>query len=136
MGITPCGVHDQASLVGTNSLCESLRTVLENDIPPTFGARGGCVDLLAAVVVNGRDGDNALELGLADLALDLATIDSEVTKVCEELLSTVLGADQVEESGCVVDEGCPALSVNEGGVSEELDQEGDVGLDATDTELY
>ena len=88
------------------------------------------------MVGEGRYGDHALELGLADLALDLATIDSEVTKVCEELLSTVLGADQVEESGCVVDEGCPALSVNEGGVSEELDQEGDVGLDATDTELY
>jgi hypothetical protein len=86
--------------------------------------------------VDSRNGNDTLELGLTDLALDLAAVDSEITKICEELLSTVLGADQVKESGSVVDEGCPALSVNEGGVCEELDQEGDVGLDTADTELY
>jgi hypothetical protein len=135
MGITPCGVHDQASLVSANRLCESFGTILKDDVPPSLSARYGGVDLLAVVVVDGRNGDNALELGLADLALDLAAVDSKVTEICEKLLSTVLGADQVEESGGVVDEGCPTLAVDEGGMCEELDQEGNVGLDTTDTEL-
>ena len=135
MSITPCGVHDKTALVLTDGLGESLRTLLEEDVPPALLAWLGGVDLVSAVVGEGRDGDHALELGLANLTLDLAAVDSKITEVGKELLSTVLGADEIEKRRCVVDEGSPALSVNECGVCEELDQEGNVGLDTTDTEL-
>jgi len=136
VSITPGGIHDKTPLVCADGLCESFWAFLENDVPPTLGAGHGSVNLLATMVVYGWDGNDALELGLADLALDLTAVDCEVTEVCEELLSTVLGANQVEERWCVIDERRPALSVDKRGVCEELDQKGDVCLDTTDTELY
>ena len=135
VGVTPCGVHDETALVVADGLRKALRALLEEDVPPTLLAWLGCVDLVAALVGKNGDGDLALELGLTNLTLDLTAVDSEVAEVCKQLLSTVLRANKVEQSGCVIDEGCPALPVDEGRVSEELDQERDVGLHTTDTEL-
>ena len=135
MGVTPGGVHNETALVLADGLREALRTLLEEDVPPALLAWLGSVDLVTSLIGEDRDGDLALELRLANLALDLTAVDSEVTKVRKQLLGTVLGADKIEKRRCVVDEGGPALAVNEDRVCEELDQERNVGLDTTDTEL-
>lgn len=122
MGITPGGVHDQAALVGANSLGECLGAVLDKNVSPSLSAGNRCVHQLARVVVDLGNRNLALELGLSNLTLDLAAVDSEISQVCEELLCTVLRADEVEEGGRVVDEGCPALSVDKCRMCEELDQ--------------
>jgi hypothetical protein len=79
--------------------------------------------------------DVGLELGLADLALDAATVDGKVTQVQQELLGTVLAADQVEQRRGIIDEGGPAVAVDKNGVRQERSQEGDVRLDTADAEL-
>ena len=135
MGIAPSGVHDEAAFVGTNGLGEALRALLEEDVPPTLSAWLRSVDLVAVLVGKSGNGDLALELGLTDLTLDLTAVDSEVAEVRKQLLSTVLRTDKVEKRWRVVDESCPTLTFNEGRVREELDQEGNVGLDTTDAEL-
>jgi hypothetical protein len=93
VGVAPGSVHDQATFVGANSLRKRGWTLLDEDVPPTLCARSTRVDLVSSAVEDLRDRDFALELGLANLALDLAAIDCKISEICEELLSTVLGAD-------------------------------------------
>jgi hypothetical protein len=120
--------------------------LLENDLAPALGAWLGCVDLVAGIVVQGRDEDFTLELGLTDLANDLRTVHSQVAQVSQQLLSTVLAAGELKELRSVlrallamflwsekpkrthINEGCPDLSLNEGGMSEQGGQERDVGF--------
>jgi hypothetical protein len=122
MGITPCSIHDQATLVGTHSFGESFGTLLDDDVPPPRSAGHRGVDLLASIVVDLGNRYLSFEFWLANLALDLAAVHGKISEVCEELLGTVLGANEVEESRGIVNEGCPALSVDKGGVCEELNE--------------
>lgn len=135
MGVTPGGVHEKASLVVADSLGKGLGALLKDDVSPSLLARLADIELAALGGGDLGDDDLALELGLTDLALDAATVDGNISKVSEKLLGTVLAADEVEQRGGIIDEGGPAVTVNEDGVSEESSQEGDVGLDTSDTEL-
>lgn len=135
VGVTPGGIHEKSTLVVTDSLGEGLGALLKDDVSPSLLVGQAGVDLLASRVDELRDGDLTLELGLADLALDAAAVDGNVAKVSQQLLGTVLAANEVEELRSVVDEGGPAVSIDESGVGEKGSQEGDVGLDTSDTEL-
>lgn len=135
MSITPGGVHDEASRVLSNSLCESGGSFLYENVAPTLLARSIHGNRLIVVVCEGRDDDIALELGFADLTLDRGSVDCEISKVLEELLGSVLRANEVEELWRVIDEGGPALAVDESRVSKEGTQERNIGLDTADTEL-
>jgi hypothetical protein len=97
VGITPGGIHEQAALVVADSLGESLGTLIEDDLPPTLGGRRGSINLVAGVVKELRDDNVPLELGLADLTLDAASVHSQVAQVREQLLGAVLATNQVEE---------------------------------------
>lgn len=74
-----------------------------------------------------------MKAGLSRLSLDGGTVDDEVSEVSEELLSTVLRGDELEELGSVVDEGGPSLLSDEDGRGENAEEEGDVGLDTCAT---
>ncbi|KMU86024.1 hypothetical protein CIHG_03555 [Coccidioides immitis H538.4] len=113
VGVAPCGVHDQAALVGTDGLGERGGTLLVEDLLPPLLAGDGDVDGCSGLVDDGGHADGALELGLADLALDPAAVDGNVAEVGEELLGAVLAADEGEELGGVVDEGGPAGALDE-----------------------
>lgn len=135
MGITPGGVHEKAALVVTDSLGEGLGALLQDDLAPALGAGLGDVDLVAGLVEQLGNDDVALELGLANLALDAASVDSEVTQVRQQLLGTVLAADEIVERLLVIDEGCPNLAFDECGVRQEVAKERNVRLDTADAEL-
>ena len=135
MGVTPGRVHDKTSLVGADGLGEAFGAIVEDNVPPALRAGCRCVDSFPLEIVELGDLDLAPEFGLTNLALDLATVDGKLSEISEELLGSVLGANEVEEGGRVIDKGGPALAFHEGVVCEELEQEGDVGLHATDTEL-
>ena len=135
MGIAPGSVHEQAALVVTNRLGKGLGALLHKNVSPALLA--GCADIdLGAIGSNKlRQNDLTLELGLANLSLDGAAVDGDITQVRKKLLSTVLAADQVEELRSVVDERRPASSVDEDGVCQEGGKERDIGLDATNAEF-
>lgn len=136
VSITPGGVHDETALVGAHCLGEGLRTLAVDDLLPASGAGLGHVDEFAGIVVQLGEDDLALEFRLTDLTLDAAAIDSQVTQVGQQLLGTVLAADQGKQLRGVVDEGGPAGAFNESWVAQQRGQEGNVSLDTTDTELH
>ena len=78
MSITPRCVHEKTAFVSTNGLGESCGTLLLNDVSPSFLARLCAIDLLASCAIKDRLDYFTLELGLADLALDLTAIDCKV----------------------------------------------------------
>jgi hypothetical protein len=135
MGITPGGIHEKSTLIGTNSLGKCLWALLNKDVSPTLGAWLRSIELAAILIMKFWNDDLALELWLTNLALDARTVDGNITKICKQLLSTVLGANQVEELWSIIDESCPAVSINEGWVRKERCEERNVGLDTTDAEL-
>lgn len=135
MGITPGGVHNEASLVGPDGLSKGSGTLADDNLPPALLGWPGNVENLAGGVPEDGENNVSTELGLANLALDGAAVDSNISEVGKELLGTVLRVDEVEELGGVVNEGGPAVALDKGLVGEERAQEGDVGLDAADTEL-
>jgi len=135
MSITPGCIHNQAAMVSPNGLGKTLGAFFEDNIPPTFCAGYRGINFGTTAVVNGRDGNDALKLWLANLALDLTTIDSKITKIRKQFLGSVLGANQIEKRRCIINKGSPALAFDEGWVCQKLYQEGNVGLDAADTEL-
>lgn len=135
VSITPSGIHYEHRLVGTNGLGESLGTLFEQDLAPTLGARLAHVDLVAGLIKEIGNHNVALELGLTDLSLDAASVDSNVTQVCQELRSAVLAVDHVEQLWGLVDERSPNLVLHEYGMSEQRRQEGDVGFYSTNAEF-
>jgi len=135
VGVTPSSVHEQASLVLADCLGKSLGALLQEDVSPALLGRLGDINLLTTGADNLGYDDVGLEFGLADLALDAATVDGYITKVGKQFLSTVLAANQIEELRSIINKGCPAVSVNEGRVSEEGGKERNVGLETADTEL-
>lgn len=135
VGISPCGVHEKTSFVLANSLGKRLGALFKDDASPTLLARLADVDLFTCGSENFGGDDFALELGLANLALDRATVDSDISEICQQFLGTVLATYEVKQLRGIVDEGCPAISINKGWVSQKRSQEGNVGLDTSDTEL-
>jgi hypothetical protein len=130
MSITPSGVHDETSLIVSHGLGESSGSLLLDDVPPTDLAGNRGVQNLARVLGIGQLGNGNFfgQTGLSALPLDGRSVDGQVPKVGQELLSSVLTGDEFEQVGSVVDERGPSLSALENGVGQETDQEGDVGL--------
>jgi hypothetical protein len=139
------------TLVASNGLGKCLWTLVDNDVSPTFLTWDRRVDGLAGIVDNDWEQGLGLETWFTLLTLDGRAVDGDISEVGEELLSSVLGCDELEQLGCVVDEGSPGLSGLKYRVSEQSDDEGDVGLtsvsdrtakryqthlDTSDTELY
>ena len=135
VGITPGGVHDQATLVGTHGLGPSLGALLVKDLLPALSGGRRDIERLAGSVVEDRLDNVALEFGLADLALDAATVHGDIAQVSEQLLSTVLTTDQGKQFGGIINESGPAGAISESGVAKQRGQERNVGLDTTNTEL-
>jgi hypothetical protein len=151
MGISPGCVHNEATLVLANSLGKCFRALFNDDVPPASFARHGCIDYLALVVNDLRDDDVPFEFRLSNLSLDLATVDSEVSEVGEQLLSTVGAANEREKlrsnrrqlwkyyyleiHSRVVNERRPASSLNKCRMGKEGSEERNVGLHTTDTEF-
>lgn len=135
VGISPCGVHEKAALVLANGLGKGLGALLKDDFPPTLLGRLADVNLLARGSEELRSDDLALELGLTNLAHDRAAVDGNISEVSQQLLCTVLATYEVEQLRGIVDESCPAVSINKGRVCQKRGQEGNVGLDTSDTEL-
>lgn len=130
MGVSPSGVHDETTLVSSDSLGECLWSFVDDDVSPSFGAWHAGVDNLRRVdiVPDLWDDCFGLETGLTGLTLDRRTINSQVTEVAEQFLSSVLRSDQLEELWSVIDECCPGETRLEDGVGEQSDKERDVGL--------
>jgi hypothetical protein len=137
VGITPGRVHDQASGILANSLGERLWSLLDDDVPPALSARLSRVErrTVRVLALERWDDDLIGQAGLAGLTLDRAAVDGDITEVREDLLGTVLALNEAEEVRRVVDESCPGLAADEDVVGEQAEEEGDVGLDTTDTEL-
>jgi hypothetical protein len=98
--------HDEDSRVVTNSLGESFGSLLLDDVTPSDSAGHRGVDRLGVVlgIDESGDGDLVEESGLSNLSLDARAVDDEVSEVGEDLLSSVLTRDEVEERRSVVDE--------------------------------
>jgi len=99
VSITPRGVHDKTSFVGADSLCKSFGAFVDDNIAPTLCARFRHIDEVPALVMELRHNNVTLELGLTNLTHDLRTIDSEISKIEEELLRTILTAEKAEKLG-------------------------------------
>lgn len=135
MGVTPGGIHQETSLVLADSLRKCFRALLNQDVSPALLAWYSGVDLVSSIIMERGKDDLSLELGLANLSLNAAAVDGNVTKIGQQLLSSVLTADEVKETWGIINEGGPASTLNESRVGEQRCQERDVGLDTTDTEF-
>ena len=139
MCVTPCSVHNQCAGILPNSLCECLGSVLDNDVPPSDLARHASIEWRSIhwIVAVLQPGYNklGLEAWFANLTLDRTAVDGKVAKICEELLCTVLGLDKLEQIWSIIDESRPGLATDEDIVGEKTEQEGDIGLDTSNTEL-
>jgi hypothetical protein len=135
VSITPGCVHNEAALIGSDSLSEGSWALLVDDVLPSLSARNTHVDGLPTVVEYRGHDYVTLEFGLANLTFNAAAIDGKISEVLKQLLSTVLTADQLEQLGSIIDECRPARALNEDRVREKGSQERNVGLDTTDAEL-
>jgi hypothetical protein len=94
VGITPRRVHDQATVVFSNSFCEGLGTLILNDISPALLTRLGNIKLVPFIVSQHRQDDIALEFWFANLSLDAAAVDGDVAKVTQQFLRPILATYQ------------------------------------------
>jgi hypothetical protein len=121
--VTPRSVHNECAGVLANGLGESFWSFLDNDIPPTIltgerSVEGGPVRVLSVPELG--NGDLVLEAGFTlyevmrrccdsksresyGLALNGAAIDSNISKICKELLGTVLRLYKLEQIGRIID---------------------------------
>jgi hypothetical protein len=97
MGISPGGVHDEATLILTDSLGKGFGTLFNDDVSPSSSARHRRINCLARIVDNLRNDDVALEFRLPDLSLNLTAVDSKISEVGEKFLGTVGAADECEK---------------------------------------
>lgn len=130
-----CDELTYTTLVVPDSFGEGLGALFNDNVPPTSQARLASVNSITLSVHNRGDHSLSLETGFAHLTLDGRSVNGNITEVGEKLLGSVLRVNELEEFGSVVDKGSPGLTRLEDFVSEKTDQEGDVGLDASDTEL-
>ena len=134
--VAPRRVHEKEAFVLAHRLGKGVRPLLVDELlEAPLGRVVRHVDDVAVVVQHGGHDDLALELGLAHLALDAAAVDRDVAEVVQQLLRAVLTRGEVEEARGVVDEGGPAVALEEDRVREQRAQESDVGLDAADAEF-
>ena len=97
MSITPRGIHDHHAFVLTEGLGKCSRALLDDNVSPALLVWFRAIDRMTSLRLECRHNDFTLELGLADLALDLTAIDGKVTEVSKQLLGTILAADECEE---------------------------------------
>ena len=112
MSVSPRGIHDQATWVSTDSLSEGHWALLKEHLSETLRAWLRHIESTSARVHDLWNLDFALELGLANLALDLTAIDSQVSEVAQQLLGAVLRADQVEQLWGIINESSPASALD------------------------
>merc|ERR1712225_45702 len=70
MSITPSGVHEKATLVLSDSLCESLWAFLDDNVSPSLLTWDTGINLLSGIIEELGHNDIALEFGLTNLTLD------------------------------------------------------------------
>lgn len=135
VGVSPGGVHDKTTLVVSNGSSESLGALVDNDVSPSVLAGNGSVDILSLTIGDLRNDGLGSETGLSSLTLDRGSVDGEISKVLQEFLGSVLGSNKLEKLGSVVNERGPGETRLEDRVSKESDEEGNVGLDTSNSEL-
>jgi hypothetical protein len=119
MSITPSCVHEKTTLVLSDGLSECFRAFLNNNVSPTLLARYRSVNLLPSLIKEFWHDDITLELRLSNLSLDAASVDGKVSQVSQQLLGTILAANEIEQLRGIIDESSPAVAINEGRVSEQ-----------------
>ena len=85
--------------------------------------------------MNGAYSCPYVRAGTYNKTSDAGAIDSNISKIREQLLGTVELLDEVEKAGGVVNECGPALALDKGLVRDETLHKGNVGLDTANTEL-
>lgn len=126
MGVTPCGIHNEGAWVVAHCFGKCFGTFFDDDVPPSDGARqgsvqGGTIKRVFAALKLGDD-NVGFEAGFAlvlpsndseskitrtnGLAFDGASIDRQITEVCQQFLSTVLALHQLEEVRSIINELC------------------------------
>ena len=151
MSITPRRVHNEHTGVLADSLRERFRAVFHDDVAPAdFAREGGVGGGSVGVRAVDKLGDDDLfpEARFSLLTFDRGTVDREVSEVAEELLSTVLALNELEQLRSVVNElrhnrpsttavsiesysstySSPGLATNEDIVGQEAEQERNVCL--------
>lgn len=107
MSVSPSCIHDKRAWVLPDRFGEGLWTVLDDDITPTHLTRQCGVDGWAIYVVTILQlGNNNItfKARFTRLTLDRASVDCEISKISQELLSTVLALYKFEELRSIVDE--------------------------------
>src|SRR5271156_580716 len=94
VGITPGSVHQQAAFVGADRLGKCLGSFLVDDVFPSFRAWLGYVEWLTITIKESRHDNVGFGFRLTNLTLDAAPIHSDVSQVCQQLLSAILTTDQ------------------------------------------
>ncbi|KAH3659409.1 hypothetical protein OGATHE_006293 [Ogataea polymorpha] len=136
VSVSPGSVHDQATIESPNLVGKLLRTVVQKVLSKGFWRRSVLdIDIPAVNVVDHRDVSISGQLWQTNLALDRRSVDTEIGKVREQLLSSVLGLHHLEQRRSVVDECRPAVARNERWMGQKSQQERNVGLDTSNSEL-
>jgi hypothetical protein len=91
-----CGTY--TTLVASDSLCKGLRTLIDDNVPPTILAWLAGIDDLARIIVvsNDRNHRFCLQTRLSCLTHNRRSIDSNISEVSEQFLSSVLGLNELE----------------------------------------
>ncbi|KAH3663370.1 hypothetical protein OGAPHI_005360 [Ogataea philodendri] len=135
VGVSPSSVHDHTTVKGSDLVGKSLWTVVQQVLSERFWRSRLDVDLPAVHVVDDWDIGLSVQLWQANLTLDRGSIDTEVGKVRQQLLSSVLGLNHLEQRWGVVDKSGPTVTRNERWVGQQSKQERNVGLDTSNSEL-
>jgi len=102
---------------------------------PSILARRRHVNGLAAGVPEHWHDDFPLELGLAYLALNAAAVYSNISQICQKLLSTILTGHESKQLRGIINKCSPAVSRNEDFVREKRRKESNVSFDTTNPEF-
>jgi hypothetical protein len=115
MSISPCGIHDKGSWIFTDGFREGFRTVLYDDVTPSDLAGEGSIETSVGVLsaLQYRNNDVGFKPRFTDLSLYGTPINSKISKVCQELLGTVLALNESEEVWGIINESSPCFSSNE-----------------------
>mmetsp|Transcript_28097 Transcript_28097/g.68143 ORF Transcript_28097/g.68143 Transcript_28097/m.68143 type:complete len:376 (+) Transcript_28097:2307-3434(+) len=124
--VAPRGVGEEEALVLPHGLCEGLRPALLKHLlqPARPHARGRRRNERRHA---GSDGTRGAGGG--------AAVDDQVAQVVEQLLPAVLVVHELKQLGGCADEGGGGLAGDELRVAEHVEDEWEVGLDATDARL-
>jgi len=124
VGVTPCGIHNEGAWVFAHCFGKCFGTFFNDNVAPSDRARQGSVQgrTIKRVFATLKLGDDnvgfeagfSLILPLNDseskiistngLAFDGASIDRQITEVCQQFLGTVLALHQLEEVRSIINE--------------------------------